>query len=77
MMNDVFEKSLDHIVKRLIEIRKEKRISHEKLAQISGLSRTAISYMEARKSTPSIVTCMKLCKALDVKLSDLLREVML
>lgn len=72
MMKDEFEKSLDHIVQALIKARKDKGISHEKLSELSGISRTAISYIEARKSTPSITTCMKLCKALEVKLSEIL-----
>ena len=74
MKNTAFQKSLDHVVERLIDIRKKKGISHEQLVKISGVSRTAISYMEARKSIPSIITCMKLCEALDVKLSKLLKE---
>lgn len=74
MKNDEFEKSLDHIVSELVKARKEKGISHEKLTELSGLSRTAISYIEARKSTPSVISLMKLCKALDVKLSELLSE---
>ena len=74
MKDAEFQKSLDHVVKRLVEIRKKKKISHEMLVNASGVSRTAISYMEARKSTPSILTCMKICKALDVDLSKLLKE---
>lgn len=74
MRNNEFEKALDEIVKELVKTRKEKGISHEKLTELSGLSRTAISYIESRKSTPSIITCMKLCKALDVRLSDLLKK---
>lgn len=74
MKNDEFEKSLDHIVSELVKVRKEKGISHEKLTELSGLSRTAISYIEARKSTPSIISLMKLCKALDVKLSELMQD---
>jgi transcriptional regulator with XRE-family HTH domain len=69
-----FEKALDHVVERLIEIRKKKGISHEHLVKLSGLSRTAISYIEARKSTPSLITCMKLCKALGLDLSKILKE---
>lgn len=74
MKDRQFEKALDHVVKRLVDIRHKKGISHEKLVKLSGVSRTAISYIEARKSTPSIITCMKLCKALDVELSKLLKE---
>lgn len=73
MKDDEFEKALDGIIAELIKIRKNKGISHEKLTELSGLSRTAISYIESRKSTPSIISLMKICKALDVKLSGLLK----
>jgi len=74
-MTDIaHEKALNHVVHRLIEIRKKKQISHEKLVKLSGVSRTAISYIEARKTVPSIITCMKLCEALEVDLSKLLKE---
>lgn len=74
MKDDEFEKALDGIIAELIKIRKDKGISHEKLTELSGLSRTAISYIESRKSTPSIISLMKICKALDVKLSRLLEN---
>ncbi|MGH1404042.1 MAG: helix-turn-helix domain-containing protein [Alphaproteobacteria bacterium] len=74
MKNDEFEKALDQIISELVKVRKDKGISHEKLTELSGLSRTAISYIEARKSTPSIISVMKLCKALDVELSELLEN---
>ncbi len=67
MKNDEFEKALDQIISELVKVRKDKGISHEKLTELSGLSRTAISYIEARKSTPSIISVMKLCMALDVE----------
>lgn len=75
MKSENFDIVLDDLVQRLIELRKSKKLSHEKLVKLSGVSRTAISYMEARKTTPSIVTVMKVCKAMDIKLSDLLKEV--
>ena len=75
MRSDDFENALDTLIQRLIELRKSSGISHEQLVKLSGVSRTAISYIEARKSTPSIINLMKICDALDVKLSDLLKEV--
>ena len=68
------EKALDSIIAQLVKIRKERGISHEQMTKLTNLSRTAISYTESRKSTPSIATCLKLCDALDVKLSDLLKK---
>ena len=74
MKDAEYEKALDHIIRRLVETRKKKQISHEKLVELSGISRTAISYIEARKSTPSIITCMKISKALEIDLSKLMKE---
>jgi len=74
MKDDEYEKALDQIIENLVAVRKKKNISHEKLVELSGISRTAISYMESRKSTPSIITCMKICDALEVKLSTLLKK---
>lgn len=74
MSDKEFEAVLDKLVAQLIARRKETGLSHEELTGLTGLSRTAISYTESCKSTPPIITVLKLCAALDVKLSNLLRE---
>ncbi len=63
------------IIDRLSEVRKEKGISHEKLAEMTGLNRSTISLIENHKRTPTILTCIKIGRALEIKLSDLIKKV--
>lgn len=53
-------------------IRKEKGMSHEKLAQMCNLSRTAIGFIENKKRIPTISTCLKISRALGFFLSQIL-----
>lgn len=55
--------------------RKELGLSHLKLAEECGLSRMAISHIEAGKRNPTIATCYKIAKALDMKLSEAIKKV--
>ncbi|HCR86395.1 MAG TPA: XRE family transcriptional regulator [Alphaproteobacteria bacterium] len=55
--------------------RKELEMSHLKLAEKCGVSRMAISHIEAGKRIPTIATCYKIAKALDLKLSDVVKKV--
>lgn len=66
------EKKVDKIVARLSEIRLEKGISHEKLADLSGLNRSTISLTESRKSQPTVLTLVLIADALDVDLKEIL-----
>lgn len=75
MSANPYEKILDRIVSEIIKERKKRDISHEKLAKMSGISRSAISFVENRKSTPTIITCMKICDALEIRLSEILQKV--
>lgn len=54
------------------EIRKERELSHEKLAEIAGVHRSTISLIESKKRIPTISTCIKISKALGVSLGELL-----
>lgn len=55
----------------LIELRKERRIKQEKLAEMADLSTTIISDYENRKKTPSIASAKKIADALGVTLDEL------
>ena len=55
--------------------RKELDMSHLKLAEKCGISRMAISHIEAGKRIPTIATCYKIAKALELKLSDVIKKV--
>lgn len=66
------ETLVEKLVNELARLRKEQGMSHEKLAEKSGLSRPAVSFIESHKRTPTILTCVRMAKALGVRLSDLL-----
>lgn len=58
-------------VEVLIQERKKQGISHEKLAAIAGIHRTAISHIENRRRNPTLLVCMKLAHALDIRFSQI------
>ena len=56
-------------------IRKQKGLSHEKLAALAGVNRSTISLLESKKRIPTIITCLKIAEALEVSLADLLKRI--
>ena len=60
---------------RLKILRKEKGISQEELAEISGLHRTYISSLEQGGRNPTLVTLSTLAIALDMEISELVEGV--
>ena len=57
------------------KIRKQKGLSHEKLAALAGVNRSTISLLESKKRIPTIITCLKIAEALEVSLADLLKRI--
>jgi len=55
------------------EIRKNKSLSQEKLAEKTGLDRTFISSIETGKKIPTLTSICKLAKGLDIKASELFK----
>ena len=60
------------IGKRLAELRKSKKITQEKLAEMTSLANNYISNIENNRSIPSLETLVKLCDALEVTPNDIL-----
>lgn len=58
--------------KRLAELRKSKKITQEKLAEMTNLANNYISNIENNRSIPSLETLVKLCDALEVTPNDIL-----
>ena len=58
--------------KRLKQIRKNKKISQKELADISGVSTPSISSFENGHRMPNLYHFRLICKALEVKSSDLI-----
>lgn len=75
MKDKVAEKAVGRLVDELTAARKEQGLSHERLAQKTGLNRSAISLIESKKRIPTILTCFKLARALDVSLAVLIKKI--
>lgn len=58
--------------KKLREVRQQKGISQEKLAELAGLHRTYVSSVERGERNISLVNIEKLAGALDVSLAKLM-----
>lgn len=59
----------------LKEVRTEKKISQEKLAEYCDLDRTYISLLERGLRQPTLTTIFKLSKALDIAPNQLIKKV--
>ena len=72
MRDKTAETLIAKVVDELSRIRKEQGMSHDKLALKTGLSRSAISFIESHKRSPTLVNCAKISKALGARLADIL-----
>lgn len=68
------KKIVDSVVSQLLAARKEKKLSHEKVAQLSKLHRSTISLTESRKMQPTLLTLLKIANALECDLSRMLAK---
>lgn len=66
---------VEKAVEELKKARKSLGLSHQALAAKTGISRSGISFIENHKRTPTLLTCLKMAKALDVRLADILARV--
>ena len=74
-MNKTPEEITSDLIDQFIVLRKEHGLSHEQLAKKAGLSRAAISFIENDKRTPTILTCLKICEALEINMHELLEAI--
>lgn len=63
-----------HFGIELVKIRKSKNISAAELARLCFMERSSIARLEKGGANPSLFIIKKLCKALDVSISDLTKE---
>ena len=74
MREKVSEKTQDRIIDMLISERKRLGLSHEKIANLAGLHRTAISHIENKKRNPTLISCLKISYALKISLGDVIKQ---
>jgi transcriptional regulator with XRE-family HTH domain len=58
----------------LRELRTERGISQERLAQLAGLDRTYVSGIERGERNPSLANLLRLADALECRLSEVARR---
>jgi len=57
---------------RIREVRTQKGLTQCKLAEMVEISRAYLTQIESKRKQPSVITLIKLSKALDVLMSDLI-----
>lgn len=62
------------IGEKLKAIRMDKKMTLDKVARKSSLTKSFISQIELNKTSPSISSLLKLASALEIRLTDLFRE---
>ena len=58
---------------RIADLRKEKGLTQEKLAELAHLNRTFVGYVEKGDRNPSIKTVAKIAKVLGVSLEEIFK----
>ena len=73
----MFEPMLDSkVVGNVIaEFRKRKNVSQEVLSGLAGIGRTHLSAIERGDRKPTLETLYRIAFALDVKMSDIVKEI--
>ena len=64
----------DLVAKNLQMIRKEQNLSLDKLADLSGVSKSMLRQIEMGKSSPTVATLWKIANGLHIPMTALLRE---
>lgn len=63
-----------NIAQRIKQLRKEKHLTVNKLANIAGLSQSFVRDIELEKKSPTIESLSLICDALGISLSDFFLE---
>ena len=61
-------------IRRLFEMRVKKGLSHQRLADMTGLSRSYIGFLENGQRRPTLEVAVRLAQALGVRLSDVMAK---
>lgn len=59
----------------ILDYRKKKGISQEVLSGLADIGRTHLSAIERGERKPTLETLYRICNALDVKMSDVVKEI--
>ena len=66
------KKTVKAVCRKLTAARIEQGISQQRLAEMAGISRTGLRHIESLGSSPTLYSILKLTKALDLDLGEIL-----
>lgn len=69
----IYEEELSYTVKRIKELRKERKLTVQELAYRCDIERSNLSRIEAGRTNITYRTMCTLCTALNVKIKDIVR----
>jgi len=73
-MEDNFDKIKRILAMNIISLRKQRKLSQEKLAELCGLHRTYIGAVERAERNVTLKTLFTISNALDVSIASLITE---
>jgi DNA-binding XRE family transcriptional regulator len=68
------EKFLNSLAKHIVELRKSKNMTQERLAAEADIDRVALANIETSKRRPTVTTVYRIARALDVKVEEIFRN---
>ena len=74
-MSDKIDEAMSLVAKRLKEERRKAGLTQLELSMRAGVSQNMIAYIERGDRNPALRTVMKICNALNIRLSDLLNDI--
>lgn len=73
MTSKQMEAFLGKLSKRLSELRRQKDMTQEKLAEEADIDRVALANIETGRRHPTVMTVYKIACALDVRVEDIFK----
>lgn len=74
MKQEQAKRFTEALIQALIQERKARGLSHERLAEKAGISRQAIGKIEAGTSNPTMLTIYKITTAMGIKFADFAKD---
>lgn len=71
-MTNEDKRIVQNFANQMKSLRESEGVSQEKLAELAGLHRTYIGSIERAEKIPSLVTIVKISKALNINISNLI-----
>lgn len=74
LIEEIQRETRENLIAQYTQCRKDKKLTQEELAKLSGMSRTNITRFESGKYNPTLEMMVKIAAALDMKLTVGLEE---